>query len=109
MSHIRKQPAQFSRIEELVSELEKSGHTKSVLWYSGALTNGVPDERCPVAIISADCRVIAQKRPDGTWGALYGYDDPVSYEGPNPNAFNLDEYWFQILTWQLLMPHQAGK
>lgn len=109
MPHIRKQPVQFSRIEELVSELEKSGHTKSGLWYSGALKNGVPDVRYPVAIISADCRVIAQKRPDGTWVALYGYDDPVSRTGPAPDAFNLDEYWFQLLTWQLILPHQAGK
>ncbi|HCQ8367383.1 TPA: hypothetical protein OMD75_005071 [Klebsiella oxytoca] len=109
MSHIRKQSAQFSRIEELVSELEKNGHTKSRLWYSGALTNGGPDKRFPVAVISADSRFIAQKRPDGTWVALYGYDDPVCYEGPEPNAFNLDEYWLQILTWQLLLPHQAGK
>lgn len=109
MSHIRKKPAHFAKIEELVSELEKSGHTKSALWFSGALTNEVPDVLSPVAIISADCRVIAQKRPDGTWVALYGYDDPVSCAGPAPDAFNLDEYWFQLLTRQLIIPRQLSK
>ncbi len=110
MSHIRKPSAQFDRIEDLISELENCGHSKSSLWYSGALTNGVADERCPIAIISADGRMISQKRPNGTWVALYGYDEPVSSTGSSPaDTFNLDENWFQLLTWQLIQPRQTGK
>jgi len=47
--------------------------------------------------------MISQKRPNGTWVALYGYDDPVSSTGSSPaNVFNLGENWFQLLTWQLI-------
>ncbi|ELY3637740.1 hypothetical protein SMX44_003594 [Cronobacter sakazakii] len=110
MSHIRKSSVQFDRIEDLITELENSGHSKASLWYSGALTNGTPDKRYPVAIISADCRMIAQKRSDGTWVALYGYDDPVSSTGFAPaDAFNLEEIWFQLLTVQLLVGRKTGK
>lgn len=54
--------------------------------------------------------MIAQKRSDGTWVALYGYDDPVSSTGFAPaDAFNLEEIWFQLLTVQLLVGRKTGK
>ena len=101
MTHIRKATGHFDSLEALVVELENCGHTKSSLWYTGAVKEGVADVRLPVTIIAADYRMIAQKRTDSCWVTLYGYDDPISASGGDPvGTFNLGEYWLQIITVQ---------
>lgn len=97
MSRTRKCPQQFKSMWELVTELEKVGHSQERLWFSGKMVNGKQCCLKPVQFISADCRMIAQKHSDGTWWTLYGYDDAVNPNTPDPtNDFRFEEYSFQL-------------
>lgn len=110
MNPSRKPPQKFESMESLVAELNNAGHLSVKIRYSGEVIEG---EQCwtnPVTFIAADSRMIAQRRSDGTWWTLYGYDDANDPVVPEPcNNFNLADNWFQLLTFQLVMPRQAAK
>ncbi|MBK4114533.1 hypothetical protein JHD93_20525 [Cronobacter sakazakii] len=95
----RKPPQQFNNLMSLIDELNSAGHSSDKIWYSGKLINGKQSWTNPVTFIAADSRMIAQRRSDGTWWTLYGYDDMNDPVIPEPtNSFNLDEHWFQLIT-----------
>lgn len=91
----RKPARQFQTMMALVDELNAAGHSSDKIWYR---SNG-QSPFDPVDFISADCRMIAQRRKDGSWWVLYGYDDEINPDIPNPSKdYNLEEFWPQLIS-----------
>lgn len=83
----RKPAQQFKTMMALVNELNAVGHPSDKIWF----TSDDQSPFNPVAFLSADCRMIAQRHNDGTWWVLYGYDDATDPNIPNPSdAYNLE-------------------
>lgn len=97
MNQQRRTPRQYSSLEDLLDELNDAGHPNSQLWYDGQVIDGVRSASHPVAFLSADCKLIAQMRKDGTWWTLYGYDKENDPRIPSPaDAWNVDDFHGQL-------------
>lgn len=73
-------PQKFDSLNDLLKELNRAGHQDDQIWFYGA--NGDFSE--PVAFQAADSRLIAERRDDGSWWTVEGYQDANDLRMPEP-------------------------
>jgi hypothetical protein len=93
MEQDRRMPKRFTSLPALLMELDNAGHPMHRVWFDGKIVDGVRDPSVPVAFLSADCRLLAQRRGDGSWRTLYGYDRANDPRVPPPaEAWNVEDF-----------------
>lgn len=96
MNPNRKPPQKFDSTQALLDELNRAGHPDMLLWFHGEHRSYGK----PVVFLSADCRVIAQVRQDGSWWTIYGYDKANDPGIPSPSdIWNVNENRRQLDVW----------